>query len=254
MILLDPRDGNGKQDVGASIQMCSTIRQLGVLCDRYQVDAADACFEGKGPQGNMLIGMERKTIHDMLKCIDDGRYNMQRIKMKQMYAKSFLLMEGMWKAHDEYGYLMEGFVNKDGKLSWAHCKPGGKPVMFSKLYNYLISVAHSGVIISYPQNLTQTCHHIVNTFHYHQKRWQDHTSLLDRQLLNIPTLVTKPKLIRKWAEDLEGVGVKTAIEAEKLFKRPIRLATADESDWLRLEGVGVATAQRIVREIGGYER
>lgn len=247
MILLDSRDGNPK-DLGASIQMVSTIRRMGVPCDRARIEYGDVCFEGHGPTGIILIGMERKTIHDMLHCIDDARYNMQRLGMREMYAKSFLLIEGRWKCHDESGMLMADY----GNGSWSYCKYRSKPVMFAKLHNYLLSVAHSGVIITYPQDLTQTCAHVVQCFNYHQKKWTDHTSLLEKQVLNIPTLHGAPTLTRRWAAELEGVGVKYSQEAERLFKRPIKLATSDEMDWLKIDGIGVATAQKIVKEIGGY--
>jgi NAD-dependent DNA ligase len=97
--------------------------------------------------------------------------------------------------------------------------------------------------------MDHTAHNIVELFHYFQKRWEDHTSMLETQTLNIPSLNGKPPLIRRWAAELTGVGVKTSMDAQKHFKSAIRMATADEVQWFGIPGIGVPTAQRIVREI-----
>lgn len=226
------------------------IRSLGVVCDAVPLEFGDAAFEGNGPEGLMSIGVERKRLHDILQCIDDGRYTgHQRIGMNKAYRKSFLIIEGWWKPHSQSGLLMEGFIDKRGTLAWAYCRPRGQGVMYSKLYRYLISVQLGGVVVVYSKDIGQTCFDVVEMYHYFQKPWRDHKSLLEMQKLVIPTLETKPSLTRRWAACLPGIGTELSSEAERVFRKPIALATADETDWLRLEGVGVSTAQKIVREI-----
>lgn len=241
MILLDTAVG--------SKELLPYIRKRGVLCETTPLGFGDAAFEGKGPEGAISIGVERKALHDMLSCIEDSRYSAhQRVGMAKQYTKSFLIVEGEWRPHDSDGGLMEGFR---GGTAWGPCRPGGQRVLYSKLYRYLISVALSGVIITYSRNMDHTAHNIVELFHYFQKRWEDHTSMLATQMLNIPSLNGKPPLIRRWAAELTGVGVKTSMDAQRLFRTPIKLATADEMDWLQIKGVGVPTAQKIVKEIHG---
>ena len=75
--------------------------------------------------------------------------------------------------------------------------------------------------------------------------------MLEKQTLNLPSLSRKPSLVRRWAAELDNVGVKFSEEAERRFKTPIKLATSDEMDWLRIDGIGVGTAQKIIKEIGG---
>ena len=111
----------------------------------------------------------------------------------------------------------------------------------------------SGVHVLYTRDIEQTAFDITEIFHYFSKQWSSHTSLLAMQRLNIPTLNAKPSLVRRWASDLEGIGVKMSADAEKLFRKPIALATADETEWLRLPGVGVKTAQSVWREIHGVK-
>lgn len=225
------------------------IRARGVKVEKTPLPFGDACFEANGPKGTMLVGIERKTLHDILNCIDDARYNgHQRIGMATMYKVSILMIEGYWKAHDGSGLMMEGF---NGGTKWGYCRPGGRNVAYSKLRRYLFSVSLSGVHVTYSRDLTHTAIDIIEWFHYFQKKWKDHTSLLEMQKLNIPSLSGKPSVTRQWAAALDGIGVKLSGDAEKLFKKPIQLATSDEMDWLKMPGIGVGTAQSIYREIHG---
>lgn len=251
MILIDPRDGATKdEDKKASRLLVSYLRGMGLEAELSVLDSADICFDGNGPGGRISIGVERKTLHDMLRCIDTGNYNEQARRMRNHYNKVMLMVEGRWKCHEQ-GYLMEGWPNKyNDQISWGFCKPYGHHVYFSKLYNYLLSVANTGVTVTYPTDLYQLAQHINNTYRYYHKKWTDHTSTVTNTDVMLPTLDPKgPSLTRLWANCLDGVGVKYSIEAERVFRRPIKLATADEIQWLAIEGIGVPTARRIVREI-----
>lgn len=245
MILIDPRDGATKRDIAG--QMQSIILRLGVTSTLTQIPYGDFCFDGQGPTGTVTIGIERKTLHDMLHCIDDSRYNMQRIGMKHVYAQSVLIVEGYWRPH-ENGLLMELYPNG----SWGFCRYRSKPVLYSKLHNYLISVALSGVVTTLSRDIIQTCTNVVEFYHYFQKPWQSHTSLLEKQVLNVPSFNYRPSLLRRWAAELDGIGVKFGGEAERLFRTPVRLARADETEWVQIEGIGAKTAIKIVKEINGW--
>src|SRR5512140_926633 len=141
MIIVDSRIG--------SKELCPIIRRLGVPCELTQLEYGDAAMEGNGKGGKVVIGIERKTLHDMLHCIDDARYaSHQRPGMARMYDVSILLIEGTWRPH-ENGLLMELFRG----TQWGECRYRSSRVMYSKLYRYLLSVALSGVIITYTRDI-----------------------------------------------------------------------------------------------------
>lgn len=238
-----------------SKELESVLRaHVSVPVQREPLLFGDVCFEGNGPHGTMLIGIELKKIHDMLNCIDDARFSAhQRLGMSQMYKVSILNLQGLWRPHDQNDLLMEGKIDKDGKLNWFYCRPAGRNVMYSKLRRYLFSVSLSGVTVTYTRDLMHTVQDIIQWYWYFQKAWKDHTALLAMQKINLPSLTGKPSLVRRWAADLEGVGVKFSDDAARLFKKPITLATSDEMDWLRIPGIGVPTAQSIWREIHGVK-
>jgi ERCC4-type nuclease len=245
VILLDSRGGQNQDYINTLV---GHIKRIGVQVELTQLQYGDVAFEGKGPDGTIMVGIELKKLHDILNCIDDSRYNMQRVGMKQMYQVSALYVEGHWKPHDSSGLLMEGF---NGGVSFGYCKHRTGRTMYAKLRRYLYSVSLSGVLVCHCRDAFHTAYDICELFHYFQKRWTDHTSLLETQKLNIPALTRRPTLCRKWAADLTDIGVKLSLDAERHFRTPIQLANADEKDWLRIPGVGVKTAQQIVREIMG---
>lgn len=244
MILVDSRVG--------SIELKPHIRQCGVVVDDQMLEYGDAYFEGNGPKGTISIGVERKTIQDMLNCIEDHRYNAQRVGMNQMYDKSFLILEGQWAPSNGcIPGLSPGYLCEPAKGGWRPFsrRAGAQPVLYAKLYRYLVSVQLSGVIVTQSKDMAHTAFNICELYRYFQKRWSDHTSLLEKQKLSIPTLESKPRLVRRWASEITDIGVKYGLEAERIFKTGYGLAMGQERDWMRIKGIGAKTAIQIVKEI-----
>lgn len=241
MILIDSRVG--------SKELLPKILMKRAKAELSNLGFGDLCFEGNGPGGKMLIGVERKTLHDMLHCIDDSRYTAHQLPgMLNWYGRSYLLLEGLWKPHDESEFLMQGF--RDGS-SWGHCNYRTKPVLYSKLRRYLFSLSLAGVDILYTRDLTHSAIDVLELFNYWQKRWEDHTSLREVQRVALPTFHGKVPLVRKWAADIDDIGVKYSERAETLFKTPIKLAQADELQWMRIDGIGAKTAKKIISQVWG---
>ena len=251
-----------------SWELQSLIQKQGITCEKATLHAADACFEGNGPDGVVGIGIERKKIQDMLNCIDDGRYaGHQAVKMRRMYRFNFLILEGLWRPDTRSGLLLEGHPKADGTVYWGADRLNRQRVMYRKLRRYLFSVSLSGVIVIPSRDIGQTAYDITELYHYFQKRWIDHKAMLamhlgafwqydeaSRNLMAVPTLAGRPSLTRRWAKELQGIGVKYSEDAARIFPSPIRLATSQEIDWMKIPGVGVETAKRIIREIEGRDR
>lgn len=245
MILVDRREKPNKR---SNEELVGLIRRMGVQAQLDTLEYGDFAFEGLDSKGPILIGVERKRLHDMLGCIEDSRLSVhQRLGMVQMYNEPWLLLEGVWRPHDPDMILMEG--NNGGQ--WWPSKPGGRPVAYSKLRRYLFSVARtrSFVDILYTRDIVHTAQDICELFHYYQKR--DHTSHVTKQKLNIPAFVDKPTLVRRWAEEIDGVGPKKAADAARLFKTPQALANSEAIEWLCIDGIGVKSAESIVNQIQG---
>lgn len=245
MILLDDREETITKQ-RKNLDLLRHFNAMKVDATMAHLEEADAVVEANGPDGIILIGIERKRLHDMLNCVEDGRFNEQRRRMKDAYDVSVLMVEAHWKPHDPEGVLMEGH---SGGMSWGYARPRGQRVMYAKLYRYLISVMISGVHVSYTRDPFHTAFNINEWHEWGKKKWDDHTSLREIHKLALPSLLRKPSLVRKWANAIDSVGVKKSELAERLFRSPLDLAQADEKEWLKIPGVGVKTAREIVGEI-----
>jgi ERCC4-type nuclease len=214
------------------------------------LEYGDACFEGNGPDDtSMTIGIERKTVGDMLNCIEDARYVAhQRPGMLAMYRFNFLIVEGIWKPEIDTGYMLELV----GAMNWRPYRNRAFIVRYDKLFRYLISVQLAGTPVIMTRDLDHTAFNLVSMYRYFQKKWEDHTSLTEVQKLNIATLAGKPSLVRRWAEELEGVGGKIGQAAAQIFDTPLALAQADEEQWIKVPGVGAKLARAIVKSVRGW--
>ena len=252
MILVDTKEHKGNKGDNTKI-LISHIRARGVAAESDNLPYGDFAFEGKGPEGPVFVGIERKAHHDMLNCIDDSRFSaLQMNGKKNLYGVRILLLEGRWMPHYQTGVMLERW---DDRTPWNYCKPAGKAVMYYKLYRYLMSVSLAGFIVNYSQDLQHTAYNVVEWYQYFQKRWEDHTAMQEKQILNMPCITGNSSLALRWAAEIDGVGVKKSQAAEKLFNRKaIRLANSDEQDWLRIPDIGPATAKKIVDEIHGVQR
>lgn len=253
MILIDNRVG--------SKELLEIIRRIGLEAETTHLEYGDACFTGNGPNGTVMVGVERKTLNDMLQCIEDARYSERQLPgMRKLYSLCFLALEGLWAAGNGNGFdgvLMQGFR---GGQSWGPLRHRtSRTTAYSKLFRYLVSVSMADVRILYPPDIFQTAYQICELYQYFQKPWHKHTSLLSIQKPNIPTLTGKPSLVRRWAESIDDVGVEYGMEAERLVKSGRALANLDEEFWATLTGkggkrLGGAIARRIVAEINGWRR
>jgi len=239
MILVDPAVG--------SKELLPLIIRIGYAAQIAQPALAygDFAFDGNGPKGPISVAIERKSLHDMLHCIDDSRYaGFQKGGMDDLFNLNFLIVEGQWKPHEPDGYLMEG----RGNTFWP-CRYRSQTSPYSKLFNYLISVSLSRVIVIQTRDMYQTAYNICCMYDYFQKPWGSHTSMFETQVLPLADIGGKPSLVRRWAAQIDGIGVKLSRDAEHIFKSARELANGDEMDWARIKGISVQTAQRIVKEI-----
>lgn len=229
----------------SSLELLPQIVKLGVKAYKDYLPFGDFCFEGSGPEGVCLVGIERKKLGDMLNCIEDGRYSgHQQPGMMKMYRFRVLIIEGIWKP-DESGILMQAI--RDG---WAPVKPTGYKVMYHKLFRYLLSAQFiGGAAVVRSGSPYETAFQIVECYHYFQKAWDKHTSM---QQFHHPALpqFTEPSPLRRMAATITGIGIKYSAEADRIFKGSIpAMINATEVDWMKIPGIGVKTARQIVKEI-----
>jgi ERCC4-type nuclease len=194
-----------------------------------------------------LIGIERKSIGDMMQCIRDGRLTGEQLpKLTQTYDWVHLIVEGICRSNRD-GILE---VWKGRKQGWGPLYVAKKPFVYSELSMFLMTMCYrAGVIVCRTVNMLETAKLVVDMHNWWTlKPWEEHKAHL---VLHKPNRMVfhKPSLRRRIAEELPGVGHLRARAAEKAFPTTLEMVIASPDDWLNVEGVGQKTAQKVWAEI-----
>lgn len=241
-LILDDREDS-------SLRRALTCYDLQVEVTRLEF--ADACWEGRGPRGPALIGIERKRLPDLVKSMTDRRLSGHQLRgMWQHYDYCYLIIEGLWRPDTSGGIeLLSG-------SRWQSLYSGGSGVNFRQVDSYISSLElRGGVIVCRTASPTETAALYASRFHWWQKPWDDHRSH-DQIYAVTPgdqlrrgraaLLTREPGLIEKIAAQLPGIDRK-AWDVGKHFDSVQDMVLADEREWMEIDGIGKITAKQIVR-------
>jgi len=243
VILVDDRSGSAE---------LAPLFPKGVSTSVTRMDFGDFCFLGNGPEGPAPIGIERKTIRDLLSSMTSGRLSgHQLIGLMDSYSWIYLIIEGVWKFSAESGLLVE----YRGK-SWSPVSLGSRRFMAKEVVGYLNTLAvKTGVIILYSGGKQETVQTICALYHWWDKEWESHSSHLGRNKSSkgIEVSLTKPNLVRRVAAELGGVGWGKSKDVAAHFGSVWEMVHATEREWRQIPGIGKILAQRVVASMGGED-
>ena len=93
MILIDDRMG--------SKELLPLFRPYDVTVELSHLEYADIAFFGNGPTGPELVGIERKTLHDLVNSMRSRRLSGYQLPgLMAAYAWVYIVVEGVWRAGD----------------------------------------------------------------------------------------------------------------------------------------------------------
>ncbi len=239
MLLLDDRIGSKELD-----------NVINVPHALVHLDYADACFAGNGPNNvSWNIGIERKTITDLLNSITTGRLVGHQLQgLLDQFDVIYLVVEGAWRIGPKTG-LIEIYRGKRWKaVGWNSQRFMGTAI--TSFLNSLAVMCNVHVWIS--QNKTQTGRWLSGIYKWWQKPWEAHKSL--KHFHNVPAPVTKlckPSRLQCVVKEFDGIGWEKAEDISKHFGTIIDFALTDEEELLKIQGIGKKLASKIVKDIRG---
>lgn len=239
MLYVDPRVG--------SKELAPLLRARGA---HVELKKGDADFYWLGDEGKVRVGVERKTIGDLLSCIADGRFaGHQLIKLHESFDVVWLLVEGEYIA-DPYGELL--VTDRTGTFKPV---PWGKRAWMHKaVEKYLSTMTHrGGVLVKNTQDRPDSADWIRAEYGWWQEPIEEHKShraFHNHNLMDKVNLV-KPSLVRRWANELPGIGWERSLGVDKHFKAPAEMVLADAKEWASIDGIGKKTAEAVVEVIRG---
>ncbi len=243
MILVDSRTG--------SKELLNLIRYLGVDADLIDNLDADFQFCGNGPDGELLIGVERKAISDLIDSITKGRLAGEQVgHMQATYDRNYLIVEGYFRRQQNTG-LIETRAGAGWRVA------SGK-ITYSQMNRFLCSIQEQADFRLWRTvDDRDTAAYIVDQYEWWSKPWLSHRT---HQTIYTPELRNpraghkatlfkrKPNLVERWLSNLTGVN-ELAWDLAKHFGTGAHIVDYSVKDWQKLDGIGKVKAQKIVDEI-----
>lgn len=237
MILIDSRTG--------SAELLPHFPKFGIPADVEYLSSADFMFLGNGPTGTVAVGVERKTLGDLLNCITTGRLAAGQIpEMIAQYDARYLILEGIWRTADDGGIEEWRGSNRGG---WQPVEYGHRQILGQDLMGYLTSLeTFAGIKIRYTTTPRKTAECVIWLYQWWNKPWDTHGTFkvfIDPIHESSSALLThKPSLLRRWAKELPGIGWKKSGLVEAHFPTALHMASASPAEWASIESIGPTIA------------
>lgn len=232
MIHLDPRAGSG--------YLLPLLKARGLPVSILRMDFGDAAFRGYGPDGRVRVGIEIKSVPDLLDSIISRRLTAHQIPgMLRSYDASYLLIHGLWRnSRDGITHL-----NGDGRWHITRC-----PIGYTSALGMLESISQGGVHVVQAADAVDG---LESLYKWRSTRWGQHQTLKVFAGLKERSrgIVQSPPPVATAVHATMGIGWVKAHSVSLLFPTIEILAMASEEEIGCTPGVGPKLAARIYRTI-----
>lgn len=259
MIRLDPRGGSkGRKHIIK--EFYAPLKALCLPVKIKQLKFGDIAFFGNGPQGRTRVGIEFKTLSDLLTCIVDKRLSSHQLPgLVKTYQYRYLLVEGCVSPRTDSSLYGLRFLYRDkrGRDTFGF-DPVFSAVAYPQLQKYLFTLENlANVRVRFTSTRADSIGYIAALYNWWQKDWTKHSSHLalpshiDDHPRDISRMFRRPSVLRRVASALPGIGWTRSQSVAARFKSVAVMVKASEQDWLSIPGIGVKTATAICKALEG---
>jgi ERCC4-type nuclease len=243
-----------------------------------RLDAGDVLITGNGPDDALLVGIEVKSIWDLLSSINTGRLQATQLPgMLAAYDINWLLYYGQYRAGTGGALEIPGrgrstrvgkrkgkgagagkplrTTSSTPRTTWRTLKLGKRPVPYGYLEGFLFDLAAMGVCVKHTRDVREAAVWLGCLERWWSKPWGKHKGMrtLDNSqgLSLMPGIDDDERLRAKVAAALPGIGFERAVAAAKYFGSVSALVNAGEREWAQVPGVGKVIAKAVTRAVRG---
>lgn len=236
-----------------SAELDGPLRAAGLSPELDTLAAGDVELLGRGPGGRpLLVGVEFKTIPDVLACVRSGRFAEQLRGMRARYEVGWLLVEGEWRLDDagpglevreRAGYRARGGYTYQEVAAWTLTMAQRGGVLLWRTRDRAESVAWLRALYWW----------------WTSKDFEEHRAHLDwytpPYAPDNPLDMEPPSMAQKVAAALLSSGPTVDVNGERAKAAAAHFGTvgamlaADEGAWREVEGIGPKTARRVVEAV-----
>jgi len=213
-----------------------------------RLGSADFAIIGNGPTSAVSVGVERKTVSDLISSMESGRLSgHQLIQLSNDYDYVYILVEGLWRPRSDDGILE---VWSRGK--WKPYRKGVQMKMARDISNYLNTLAICcGVIVWRTDNIQQTGRWLSDVYRWWHKPWDKHRAHIKQFNVAPPptAMLRKPTLLHRLVKELDGIGWDKGKALADHFGSLAELLFATEKQIKEVPGIGKVLAKRVHKEL-----
>jgi ERCC4-type nuclease len=212
-----------------------------------RLEFGDFAFTGNGPEGiPWLVGIERKTIGDLVACIGSGRMSGNQLEgLVNGYNTVYVVVEGRFKADDEGVLVTWGF----GK--WK--RPShGRQFMLRDVFLFLHTLENVvGLKTWRTGDKRETVDWIMSLYQWWTvKEWEEHHGHQQPHTDLSPVFV-KASFEQRVMAQLKGVGWVRAKAIANIGASVEEMVAWDEERWKEIDGIGDVLSRSITAELRG---
>jgi ERCC4-type nuclease len=246
-------------DRAGSRDLVPYLAKLHIPASLGRLEFGDVAFLGRGPGDAWLqIGVEYKSLSDVLSCITTGRLaGHQLVGMTDAltltqgghgFDVSWLLIEDIWQTDPQ-----TGIICTRSRGEWRPLKLGPRHYMGRDLDKFLLTITQqAGVRIHRTSDKTQSAFWLGALYKWWtDKTWDEHKSLQTFDLSGPAVQLDAPSVVRRVAKELAGVGWTKSARVAAHFGSVVAMAEATEREWMQIDGIGKTLAHRIVAQLHG---
>lgn len=220
----------------------------GQPCELARLEFGDFSFYGNGP-GNQLIriGVERKTIPDMMQSIRSDRYSGHQLPgMLKMYTVRYLLLEGTTRRiHDKKSPKYGNLEFQKNDFDWT--AGYGVPWNWYAFYSAITTFENCGIHRLETRNQSDSVFRLIGLYHWWQKPWDKHSAHIT---IKMPLFDIEGANDTSKAGRAIGLSIGEANRAGAVWGKPAAMFAAPMEDWY-LKGVvkTMKAAEKIWKQI-----
>jgi len=220
------------------------------VAELVRLEYADFALFGHGEDGEVAVGVERKTIGDFVNSMCSGRLSgHQLIGLMNAYHYVYLVLEGMFRANPRTGVLE--VWSRGGYVEY---RAGRRRFMARDVWVFMNTLAvECGVRCYHCLTETDTACYVMALHHWWGKEFGEHKGHLQPHNGRVVEL-SRQSLVRRVAACLDGVGWDRSKALDARFGTVRELVEATEEELRSVEGIGKVLARSIWEQLAMGKR
>jgi len=221
---------------------------------------ADAIIPGNGPCGEVLVGVEIKTLADLLASMATGRLAGTQVRalFEAEYDYIWLLIIGRHRPGVNRRLEVFKYV-KHGREFWFPCRAGNRDLPYAYVESMITELATMGIFTRQVEDTRAGATWLLAQAAWWGKPWDGHRAMRkfdrSRERAMVPGMNGDPRKEQdaKIYSQIPGFGWERAWAVAERFTSVMEAGTATAQEWASIPRIGPVLAKVALEALNGYK-